>query len=963
MTLAVAPAARVDQLSRLLQVHRPRVLHIACHGTRRKVDPDPARPDEVVLALEDARGGRDELDAKELYGFISGSSLHTKLVILEACRSRSIAEELFALHGRRGLVVIGTRDYIEPEASTLFFSSLHEALAAGHSIGEAFARAQRDMELLAPTMRGLPMVCGDPSDLAVPLADRPPSTSFTIDPSHEENFVRMAAPLDVDYEVHGREQELELLDDHWFEEESPSRPDSNVVDSNIVHLYGPPGQGKTAILARWLELHRSRRWCGATRVFTWSFDPLAHGAGTGDVAAFLRQALDFFGGLEPQLGPGAAGAAQDGQWLQGLRLARLIRHERVLLCLDHLPVLPHSTNTTEHEPHEVLTPGLAAFLHELARGHAGLCVLTSRLQRPLRLPAAECHNLPIAGLQGASEVALLVERGVIESREVIEQLARDVDGNPLSLSMVAATLATGDRPCVLGGAPGHRPANPLALVGVTADERASRLLHALALRGGSLDAHELRLVGEAPSSSRDAWWDGFSPDFLAVLRMLRRRGVIRINPDRSVELAHGALLASIPSAAPPPRDLVQYSLDAIGASAEPARHLAACTRTIRVALGCGMAQEAVRVYREEICQRGRKPYQQNELARDKGGIADNLQLLAEFFERTPHGDIGAELRPEVQALPDVEFGFFHHQLGLALRHLGRMDAAAPRLQRAYEVYGDDHERAAICANDLAEVMLWQDRVDEALAWANRAVERAEQAVAQQGHEPQAAEPAPSLGQLSPLEMSQTALFVSLATRGHVRRRASGWGAATADFERATEVVKTRARGSRESSRHLFSRPGYYYWDYQFEKLCSSTLEPDALGKEVEQLTTLLEQARQWHEHGHVARVTRALDALARGQLFMLCHERGIDHPAVRNDQEGRDRLLDEALDALGFAIRVFRANQHTWMLASALSARARVHQALGDEVSRSRDEHEAEVLRRIHRHAGHIGRSGPVAER
>ncbi|MEX1364277.1 MAG: CHAT domain-containing protein [Nannocystaceae bacterium] len=935
VTLAVEPAVQVDRLKRLLRLHRPQILHIVCHG----LEVASASRRKHVLALEDQHGGTEQLDAHELHEMLIEASPETRLVLLEACSSAPIARGLCLRNPN--VVAIGMREKIEPRASTRFFLSLHEALAAGRKIDRAFAEARRDMELFAPSLWTIPMLFGGEGRTDEPLTERPRASSFGIEPSRVEDYVRVAAELEASSEVYGRDEILRRLDRHWFDEGTPDE-----ALSNVVHLRGAPGCGKTAILARWLALQQSRGWCGATRVFSWCFDPLARESGAGDVETFFRAAYEFFGGLDPHLRGGTEESSQKGEWLEGLRLARIIRHERVLLCLDHVPTLPH-VEREAYDPYEVFTPGIAALLHELNGEHAGLCIMTSRLRGELALDTID--DEPVDGIDREAALELLEEHGVVEPRATLESIAAALEDDPLMLTLAARALASGALPSA-EAIPSS--ASPLRLLGDDPPPIAASLLRVLALRGGALDAEELWLFAHElrhprdpspppirPARSRRSW-DGFAPEFLAAIRRLQQLGLIEIAPNHSIKLAHSALLHHIDSEPTPVCRIVERSRIVLRGPTRGTRDVPAFVRTIRAALRSGQAKTAFEVYRNDVCRVQSDYYERNYLTRKMGAIGDSLCILAEMFEPASEGGIGRRLRPELLAHDDIEHGLLHHHLGLAQRHLGNLHDAADRLRAAFEAYEDREgvgpgrhhdktrlERAATCANDRAEVLAWLGDYDEALQSADLAVARAEASC----------DPAVAG---SDQGMEKAAVFVCRGTRGHIHHLRNDLEAARTDFDEACRVVEERNHDESSQYRHLFSRPGYYYWHFLLAEI-DEVGSHDERATMVETLALRLEHARQWHRSDTtVARVSQALDSLIRGRLLLHCHEHGIACPKSLLGREA-GTLDEKAFGALGSAIHVFRANQHLWMLPEALRARARAFEAMEDPVGARFDERDA----------------------
>lgn len=924
LTLAVEAATRAGELRRLIEIHRPDVLHVVCHtvGT--------ADGGGLALALENQHGGRAELDAKELAVLLDHPPRLVKLVILEACQSSSIARDLFAAH--EDLVVIGTREDIVPKASTRFFLSFHESLASAKSIAESFSEAQRDMELFAPSIWGIPVMYGQEAQSSKSLTTCPSVVSFNVDPNRREDFVRIPRALQLGVDVVGREDVLRTLDEHWF---GPEDAADTSARPHIIHLKGKAGIGKSAIVARWLALHESRSWCGATRVFAWSFDPLSTGPATGDAAAFFREAFDFFGGVSPMIKEGAGEASPDGEWLAGLRLARLLRNERVLLCLDDVPCLPRGSEDSR-TPHAVFEPGIAALLHELSRGHAGMCLITTRLSVSVELePLGE---ISVGGLDVDAATELLLTRGVIEPAPALTALAKEFCSSPLALSLVGVALAAGHRPDTIAGRSSACPNNPLALLGTDEDEDARRLLTYLRLSGGTLDANEVAMVAEPLASA--TWrpqWENLPKAMLDALRMLRRRGVVEVRRDRSVALTHAAMLQHIDGTVGPNPRFLEYSRRALGRNSNAAVNVRQLARTIRVALGLGQLEVAVQTYKDNVCRIGTGSSTKSYLSRSSGIVAGTLTVLAEFFEVTPGGCMGLGFGPHTEIKPDDQ-GLLLHHAGRALRHLGQMSAATERFTSALAAYKGNEERSAICANDLAEALMWTGKFAEALHWADRAVRHAAQAVTQTEDDKDA-------------RRTLTALFVCLATRGYVYMRQGGLHAASVDFASANAVVVLRHKKNSPENQYLFARPGFYYWAFLLDEIerCKTNAEAQPT---LELLADLVHRARLWHRSKKfVARVSRAFDALMQGKTMILCFERGLPCPDCllpQDDQPQREHALaKEAFVSLSYAINVFRSTQHLWMLPDALITRARVHDALADPTNAERDRAEARVLESI----------------
>lgn len=919
VVLAVEPAITLARLDAAIKIHRPQILHVLCHTVK--------QPDgKFVLALEDDRGERDAVGAKKLASVLASMPQpFLKLVILEACASLELAATLTS--HCPSLMVIGTREAIVPRTSTRFFLSLHAGLALGHSIRRAFDDAQSDMELLAPSMWGVAQLMGPDGRAQKSMATAAAAASFHIDPNAQGEAVAIADPLAGSRPLVGREALIGMLDEEWF---GPADKDVGAT-TNLVHLRGPAGVGKTALLARWLELHRVRAYCGATRVFAWSFDPLAKGEYCGTEAEFLRAAFDFFGGVQPYFKAGAGEPDHDGPWLAGLRLARLVRQERALLCLDGVPTKPGAASATAG-PYSVFDPGIAALLHELGQGHAGLCVFSTRCEHERAV--FDAVSIEVPGLSAEQAQALLEDRHVIDLSEQIHALATNWHHDPLALALAATALSNG---CQID--PNRRVRGERRVVGLLdldIDSDASAVLSLLALHDGVLDLETIRLL--LPELPRPPEQEAAEPPSRAMraVRALLRRGLIR-GDDQSVRLRHGGIATHAIGQALSSEPVLEHMLRRIKRAIQDVVHVPLLARGIRLALAFGDPQEAITLYGEHVCRIGPAESRLSDLSRHVGTVTGTLTALSEFF--VPDAKTGIGLQPRSSAvLGHADLGLLHHHAGRALRHLGEMAAARPHFELARGKYDQarDEERSAICANDLAEALVWCDELPAALRQANEAVGLARSAL--QKHRAKKDEPPGNEKRFL------VALFVCLGTRGYVRLKAREFEGALKDFVEASRAVHKANETSPEGDKHLFSRPGYYYALSQFEELGRASSEDDRIAI-LTRLAEWVALAEPWHRsRPFVAQVSRGFDAVVRGRVLLESEKLKLPCPDLPRRDKGR-REIEEAFVAFSYAIHVFRANQHLWMLPEVLDLRADVHDYLGDPGNAKRDREEATQLR------------------
>jgi SEFIR domain. len=261
--------------------------------------------------------------------------------------------------------------------------------------------------------------------IAAPLAPRPVQTTFPIiAPSRLFRSTSSGSDLLV-----GREDELSRLDAAW----------SGAEKKNVVTIVAWGGVGKTSLVARWAASTLAKEnHGGIERYFDWSFysqGTRTDGDATGaDKAAsadiFIKDALEFFG--DPDLAASNAGA-----WQKGERLARLVAEHRTLLILDGLEPLQDA------KVGDLRDEALRALLRGLAANNRGLCLVTTRQQLPElnTFHATTAPEWQLAKLSREAGAELLKELGVKGTPIEREQLAADVKGHALTLTLLGKYLA------------------------------------------------------------------------------------------------------------------------------------------------------------------------------------------------------------------------------------------------------------------------------------------------------------------------------------------------------------------------------------------------------------------------------------------------------------------------------------------------------------------------------------------
>lgn len=217
----------------------------------------------------------------------------------------------------------------------------------------------------------------------------------------------------------GRELELGLLDGAWSD-----------AETNVINVVAWGGVGKSALVNHWLGKLAGGRYCGARRVYGWSFYRQGTRATTASADEFLDAALRWFGDADPSTGT---------PWDKGERLARLVRKERTLLILDGLEPLQEAPGPDEGR---IKDPGLAALVRELAAANVGLCIITTRHQ-VADIEQYRGSTAPVIELEHLSDTAgaeLLRALGVHGAPTELEQASREFGGHCLALNLLGTYL-------------------------------------------------------------------------------------------------------------------------------------------------------------------------------------------------------------------------------------------------------------------------------------------------------------------------------------------------------------------------------------------------------------------------------------------------------------------------------------------------------------------------------------------
>ncbi len=224
-------------------------------------------------------------------------------------------------------------------------------------------------------------------------------------------------------DLFGRKKELEILKQAWSE-----------PHTHVVTLVAWGGVGKTALVNHWLNMMERQDFCGAQRVYGWSF--FSQGAEEGKQASadeFMQTTLAWFGDRDPKAGSGVE---------KGRRLAHLIRNEKTLLILDGMEPLQYPPGELHGFDGQLKDQGLKTLLKELAAAHPGLCVITTR-EPVTDLADRVDHSVKEILLEDLSDEAgaqLLKNLGVTGSDKEIVKAVQEYGGHALALNLMGNYL-------------------------------------------------------------------------------------------------------------------------------------------------------------------------------------------------------------------------------------------------------------------------------------------------------------------------------------------------------------------------------------------------------------------------------------------------------------------------------------------------------------------------------------------
>ncbi|SPF36258.1 hypothetical protein SBA4_1840036 [Candidatus Sulfopaludibacter sp. SbA4] len=203
----------------------------------------------------------------------------------------------------------------------------------------------------------------------------------------------------------GRDPQIAFLDRAWAD---PA--------TNIVQIIAAGGTGKTALVDKWF-----RRHVGGADIFGWSF--YSQGTSSDRQTSSDPFFADLIKWFHIDVAP------TDSIYIKAEAIARRLREERVLLLLDGVEPLQDATGAMRDA-------ALKALLQELATGHRGLVVCTTRVQMDIpEVIPLDLDNLTPE--QGAEYLRSLKIEGTDDE---LQQASREYWNHALALTLLGTYL-------------------------------------------------------------------------------------------------------------------------------------------------------------------------------------------------------------------------------------------------------------------------------------------------------------------------------------------------------------------------------------------------------------------------------------------------------------------------------------------------------------------------------------------
>jgi tetratricopeptide (TPR) repeat protein len=483
----------------------------------------------------------------------------------------------------------------------------------------------------------------------------------------------------------GREVQIAFLDRAWAD---PA--------TNVVQVVAAGGTGKTALVDKWFRKH-----LGEATVFGWSF--YSQGSSVDRQTSSDPFFADIIRWFDIKVAPEAS------IYIKAEAVARRLREERVLLLLDGVEPLQDSTGTLRDLP-------LKALIQELATGHKGLTVCTTRVE--MDLPEAVALDLDnLTPEQGAEYLRQLLKLDTAD--EELKKASREYGNHALALTLLGTYLVD------FCGGDILRRFEIRALTGEEGKlyQHTRRMIAAYErMFAGKPEADILRALGyfDRPAEPEGLKLVLPAVDDHTFRRALKRlhdaRLILTTDPKQPLDChplvrEHFAAQATQEGHA----RLYEHYKDRAPFQPDTLEEMTPLFYAVYHGCKAGQHQEALSdVYRDRIL-RGGYFY----LLKQLGAFGTNLSLLANFFE-TPWARPVADLSPTDRAL-------VINIAGSTLRAVGRLADAVEPTRAGAEARErlEQWENAAINYNNFSQLHLTLGNVVEAIAAARQSVDFAE----------------------------------------------------------------------------------------------------------------------------------------------------------------------------------------------------------------------------------------------
>lgn len=246
--------------------------------------------------------------------------------------------------------------------------------------------------------------------------------------------------------------------------------------TRMIAITGIGGQGKTALVGRWLKQERTPTLAGMP-VFYWSFyEDL-------DVGKFLEKMVEFCMPIVQVYGK---------QEIEPISfILSVVQQARLMLVLDGLEVLQEETGKPAHG--RINHPLLEQLLQQWLRyTHQGLMILTSRFHFPQleRYSGVRFHHLNLERLSTEDGITLLRKLNVLGEEKILKTYVEKLYGHPLALRVLASTV----KRCCFSDLAQFKGGQVLTVSGEQ-DPLSKKLEHLLSFYEGQLKNGQKELLG------------------------------------------------------------------------------------------------------------------------------------------------------------------------------------------------------------------------------------------------------------------------------------------------------------------------------------------------------------------------------------------------------------------------------------------------------------------------------------